>query len=114
MHFIDVTLLPALGKDFEMLRMPIVSNESNTTLCLANSSLPTFYMEDYTVLGLRVENLGAAARLLEKNGIALLKKAGNIELFVEQKDQIPHIIQLLNANGVACDIADIAEHVYQG
>jgi hypothetical protein len=71
-------------------------------------------MEDYTILGLRVGNLGAAVRLLEKNGIALLKNAGYIELSVEQKDQILHIVQLLRANDVSCDIADIVEQVYQG
>lgn len=97
-----------------MPRMPIVSTESNTSICLPNSLLPTFYMEDYTILGLRVGNLGAAVRLLEKNGIALLKKAGYIELSVEQKDQILNIIQLLRANDVSCDIADIVEQIYQG
>ncbi|MGD9054566.1 MAG: hypothetical protein PVJ41_13140 [Desulfobacterales bacterium] len=97
-----------------MPRMPIVSTESNTSICLPNSLLPTFYMEDYTILGLRVGNLGAAVRLLEKNGIALLKNAGYIELSVEQKDQILHIVQLLRANDVSCDIADIVEQVYQG
>ena len=97
-----------------MPHMPIVSNESNTTICLPNSLLPTFYMEDFTVLGLRVGNVGATVRLLEKNGVALLKKAGYIELSVEKKDQIPRIIQMLKANGITCDIADIIEHVYQG
>ena len=97
-----------------MLRMPIVSNEPNTAICLPNSLLPTFYMEDYTVLGLRVGNLGAASQLLEKNGIALLKKQGYIELSVENRDQIPHIIQMLNTHHIPCEIADIVEHVYQG
>ncbi len=97
-----------------MPRMPIVPNESNTSICLPNSLLPTFYMEDYTVLGLRVKNLGAAVRLLEKAGIALLKNQGYIELSVEKCDQIPLIIQMLNNNDIPCEIADIIEHVYQG
>ena len=97
-----------------MPRMPILANESNTSTCLPDSILPVFYMEDYTVLGLRVANLGAAIRLLEKKGIALLKESGYIELFVDQRDQIPHIIQLLQANGISCDITDLIEHVYQG
>ncbi len=97
-----------------MPRLPIVSNESNASICLPNSSLPAFYMEDYTVLGLRVSNLGAAVRLLEKNGIALINKNEYIELSVEKSEQIPHVIQLLKANHISCDIADIVEHVYQG
>lgn len=97
-----------------MPRLPIVSNESNASICLPNSSLPAFYMEGYTVLGLRVSNLGAAVRLLEKNGIALINKKEYIELSVEKSEQIPHVIQLLKANHISCDIADIVEHVYQG
>lgn len=97
-----------------MPRLPIVSTGSSSGAYLPNSLLPTFYMEDYTVLGLRVGNIGEAVRLLKKNGISLFEKAGYIELSVEQKDQILNIIQLLRANDVSCDIADIVEQVYQG
>lgn len=97
-----------------MPRLPILSYESDAAICLPDSSLPVFYMEDYTVLGLRVQNLGVAIRLLEENGIALHRKAGHVELSVEKRDQIPHVIQLLKANHISCDIADIVEHVYQG
>lgn len=97
-----------------MLRLPILSNESNATICLPDSSFPAFYMEDYTILGLRVGNLDAAVRLLEKNGIGIFKNSGYSELSIEQRDQIPHIIQLLNANDISCVIADIVEQVYQG
>jgi hypothetical protein len=97
-----------------MPRIPILSNESNTPTCLPDSLLPTFYMEDYTVLGLRVGNLGAAERLLGKNGIVLHKKKGYLELSVEKRDQLAHIIRMLNSHHIPCEIADIVEHVYQG
>ena len=97
-----------------MPRLPILPNESNATICLPDSSLPSFYMEDFTVLGLRVGNLGAALRLLEKNGISIFKSSGYSELSIQQRDQIPHIIQLLHANDISCIIADIVEQVYQG
>ena len=97
-----------------MPRLPILSNGSNSSICLPDSSFPAFYMQDYTVLGLRVGNLSAAVRLLAQNGIELHKNPGYIELSVEQKDQIPHIIQLLIANGISCVIGDIVEQVYQG
>ena len=97
-----------------MLRLPIISNESNDTTYLPDSSLPSFYMEDYTVLGLRVGNLNAADRVLEKNGIRIIKKSGYSELPIEKSEQIPHIVQLLIANDISCVIADIVEQVYQG
>lgn len=97
-----------------MPRLPILSYQSDATICLPDNLLPAFYMEDYTVLGLRVGNLAAAIRLLEKNDIALHKKAEHIELSVENRNQIPHIIQMLNTHHIPCEIADIVEHVYQG
>jgi hypothetical protein len=71
-------------------------------------------MEDYTVLGLWVGDLAEAVRVLEKNGISIYKNTGYSELSFEQKDQIPPIIHLLNANGISCVMADIVEQVYQG
>ena len=71
-------------------------------------------MEDFTILGFRVGNLDAALRVLEKNGINILKSPEYSELSVEKRDQIPHIIRLLNANDISCVMGDIVEQVYQG
>ena len=65
-------------------------------------------------MGLRVGNLDAALRLLEKNGISILKSPAYTELSIHQRDQIPHIVQLLNSNDISCVMADIVEQVYQG
>jgi hypothetical protein len=97
-----------------MPRLPIIQRNLDTTICLPDSSLPAFYMEDFTILGFRVRNLDAALRVLEKNGISILKGPEYSELSVEQRDQIPHIIQLLNANDISCVMADIVDQVYQG
>ena len=97
-----------------MPRLPIIPNESGATICFPDSSFPPFYMEDFSVLGLRVGNLTTAVRVLEKNGIRIHKAQGFSELFLQKKDQIPDIIQLLNENDISCAIADIVEHVYQG
>ena len=97
-----------------MPSFPIITNDSDATICLPDSFLPSFYMEDFTILGFRVGNLDAALRVLEKNGISILKGPEYSELSVEQSDQIPHIIQLLNANDISCVMADIVEQVYQG
>ena len=97
-----------------MLRLPILPDELDDTSYLPDSSLPSFYMEDYTVLGLRVGNLDAALGLLENNGISILKSASYSELSINQSEQIPHIVQLLIANDISCVIADIVEQVYQG
>ena len=97
-----------------MPRLPIIPIEFDATIYLPDNSFPSFYMEDYTVLGLRVGNLDAAVSLLEKNGIRIFESPGFHELSIEKRDEIPNIIQLLNANGISCLIADIVEQMYQG
>ena len=97
-----------------MPRLPILPNDLDTTVYLPDSSLPSFYMEDYTVLGLRVGDLAEAVRVLEESGISIYKNSGYSELSFEQRDEIPPIIQLLNANDISCIMADIVEQIYQG
>jgi hypothetical protein len=97
-----------------MQRLPIIASELDATVCLSERLFPTFYMEDFTVLGLRVANLAAALRVLEKNGISVFKNPVYAEVSIQQRDQIPHIVELLNENDVSCAIADIVEQVYQG
>ena len=97
-----------------MPRLPIIPIESDATVCLPDNIFPSFYMEDFTVLGLRVGNISAADRVLEKNCIRIIKKSGYSELPIEKSEQIPHIVRLLNANDISCVIADIVEQVYQG
>jgi hypothetical protein len=97
-----------------MPRFPIIPRDLDGTICLPDSFLPSFYMEDFTILGFRVGNLDAALRVLEKNGINIMKSPEYSELSVEKRDQIPHIIQLLNANDISCVMGDIVDQVYQG
>ncbi len=97
-----------------MPRLPILPNKFDATFCLPRRLLPSFYMEDFSVLGLRVGNLAGAVRVLEKNGNRILKRPGYSELVIDQADQIPHIVKLLNANDISGHIADIVDQVYQG
>ena len=97
-----------------MPRLPMIPSASTAVSQLPESSLPSFYMEDFTVLGLRVGNLDAAVRLLEKKGIRIVKCPDFPELSIEKSDELPPIIQLLNANDISCETADIVEQVYQG
>ena len=97
-----------------MPRLPIMPIEPDAVSCLPDSSLPYFYMGDYTVLGLRVGNLDATVQVLKKNGINVFKSPGCNELSIGKIDQLPPIIQLLNAHNISCVIADVLEEVYQG
>ncbi len=55
-----------------MPHLLIIPSDVDAAICLPDMSLPSFYMEDYTVLGLKVGNLEAAVRLLKNDGIYLI------------------------------------------
>lgn len=97
-----------------MTRLPILPIKSIDRICPPDRLLPQFYMEDFTVLGLRVENPADARLVLEANGFRTFQNHGYTELSINQKDQLPYVIQLLNSNDISCVITDIVDQVYQG
>lgn len=97
-----------------MPHLLVIPSDVDAAICLPDMSLPAFYMEDYTVLGLKVGNLDAAVRLLKNDGIRIFEGPNYSRLSLEHRHQIPHIIELLKANDISCVIADILEQVYQG
>lgn len=101
-----------------MGRYPIVSKcgaQTDDGISAPGSrDLPTFYMEDYSVLGLRVSHCEEATRILDKNDYLLVYSASGTEIVVRDGDELREVVQLLNANGIVCDITDLAEQIYQG
>jgi hypothetical protein len=76
--------------------------------------LPIFYMCDYSVLGLLVDKLEEAIRVLGRNHFSVTQEAGDIEVTVDTPDRLSEIVQVLKANGVRCEIADVVGGIYQG
>jgi hypothetical protein len=97
-----------------MPHLLIIPSDADAAICLPDMPLPSFYMEDYTVLGLKVGDLEAAAQLLKNDGIHIFEGPNYSQLSLEHRQQIPHIIRLLKANDISCEFADVVEQVYQG
>ena len=76
--------------------------------------LPVFYMNDYTRLGLRVHPCDEALRVLEENRYGLIQDDDGVQVALEGAAQIQTVVQLLNDHGVHCEMADVADQVYQG
>ena len=81
---------------------------------LVKGPLPAFYREDYSVMALRVGNYEDALRVLGKNGIRTVEGEGFGRLLIDDRRQIPEVVELLNATGISCVMADAAEQIYQG
>jgi hypothetical protein len=97
-----------------MAYFPIVPKTDRTTERLIRRQLPAFYMEDYSVLGLRVNDCGRAVRIMERHAFSIRRVAGGVDVDIAGASRMHELIQLLEGNGLDCEIADIAVEIYQG
>lgn len=101
-----------------MLRIPIVTWKRRCAAAgeddLGGKSLPASYMSEYSVLGFFVENVDNAVRVLQQGDACLERKAGTGEILVETAADVPKIAMLLQQHGVAVEIADVIDGIYQG
>jgi hypothetical protein len=81
--------------------------------CLSDSMLPVFYMGDYSILGLLVDDLPRALKILLEKDLLVsegtLTKASQVE-----SGNLQEIIYVLHQERIGCEIADIIKEVYQG
>ena len=97
-----------------MRAIPVLQRGSCAPVCLSNDSLPVFYMNDYSVLGLQVSDLDTAYQVLADQHLAIERKTNHLEIRIEHTGQMPQIVSLLDRNGINCGITDIADQIYQG
>jgi hypothetical protein len=106
-----------------MPRIPILAKSGeeagkDRTQCRANATLarplPAFYMADYSVLGLLVDRLEEAVQVLQRAKYAVVNETGDFEVVADHAGHIEVILQLLAANGIASEFADVVSGIYQG
>ncbi len=66
------------------------------------------------MLGFRVEDCGQALGILKKTSFELKQNQGHTLLKIEAPAHINEVVRLLNANGLACEVTDVAQGMYQG
>lgn len=80
---------------------------------LSDSRLPVFYMGDYSILGLLVDDLPKALKiLLEKD--FLVSEGARTRVSQVESGNLQEIIHVLHRENIECEIADIIKEVYQG
>jgi len=77
-------------------------------------NLPDFYMADYSVWGLLVDNPREALQLLEEHGFRLIRKSRAMEVEIDGPEGVHEIVRLFSASGIAFEMADFVDGVYQG
>jgi hypothetical protein len=76
--------------------------------------LPALYMEDFSRLGFSVSDCEATCRVLEQNAFRLNWDGKNATVRLEGISQVAAVVQLLAESDINCDIADVADGIYQG
>lgn len=75
---------------------------------------PLFYMNDFSVLGLIVDNLATVSKLLEADGYNLDQKASSAHVNFENIGQYKNILYLLQQHRIDFTLSDLAGCAYQG
>jgi hypothetical protein len=97
--------------------LPIVPKESESTrnrCYLKRELLPAFYMEDFSVMGLSVGELDAAVSTLQRNGIEIDSEKTLAMAHIDGLGGMKTVLDILRGNGIAFELTDIADQIYQG
>jgi hypothetical protein len=94
--------------------LQILQQSGRQPICMSNDALPVFYMSDYSVLGLLVNDLDKAHQVLEDLKWEVTDKSDHLEVGIDAAGQIYEIATALNQNSIDCGVSDIIDQVYQG
>lgn len=97
-----------------MAYFPIVHKKDTMAAGALSGRLPTFYMEDFSVLGLRVNDCEQAIRILDRHSFTVRQMRGNTAVDIDTAVQMQAVVQLLADNGLDCEIGDLVDGIYQG
>ena len=94
--------------------LPVLQKKHDHQPSLPDNSLPTFYMCDYSKLGIRVGRLQDALEVVEEKNWSVVKETDSFQITIDGFDQINEILELFRQKGITCEISDIVDQIYQG
>jgi hypothetical protein len=97
-----------------MISLPILEKSQKRRACLENKYLPANYMADFTVLGLVVDRLDAALRVLKVKKFEVHQNPDGFEININGTGRMAEVVELLDRKGIDYTLADIVDQVYQG
>lgn len=75
---------------------------------------PLFYMNDFSVLGLIVDNIATVSTVLEADGYKIDQRACSAKIQFENNSQYKSIIELLHQHRIDFTLSDLVGCAYQG
>lgn len=97
-----------------MAYCPIVRKNDQPTDTMDRQQLPAFYMEDFSILGFRVNDCSQAVQVLDRHAFVVRQEKGSAAVDIETAARMQAVMQLLEDSGLECEIADVAAGMYQG
>ncbi|CAB5089872.1 hypothetical protein D3OALGA1CA_835 [Olavius algarvensis associated proteobacterium Delta 3] len=96
-----------------MGKLPIVQKDE-TCRSPDGDILPTWYMGDYSVLAIVVDDKEAAARVLQDKGIPVIEGSGGTIVEFDAPAGLNQIVAHLTDSTLQFSLSDSATRIYQG
>ena len=101
-----------------MSSLPILPHNENhparRQYCLSGVSMPDFYMSDFSLLGLLVDDYERTLQLLKDKSLPLKWTSAGVEYPFKHSEQLQDLVVFLQSRGINCGIPDVADQIYQG
>ena len=97
-----------------MAAVIIVDKDFDSSKCLPDSVMPEFYMEDYSVVGLKTTSLPQALNIIENHRYRVVHHNNYYKIKINKAGDVVRIIDLLGKRDVNVEYTDLIDHVYQG
>lgn len=82
--------------------------------CRFNMPMPDFYMADFSLLGLMVDDYERTLQLFNDKRLPLKWTDAGAAYPFNHSDQLRDLVQMLRSSGIDCGLSDIADQIYQG
>ena len=97
-----------------MAFFPIIQKHGWPLATVTHRRLPDFYMEDFSVLGFQVSDCDHAVRILDQHHFPIKHAEQGVVVGIQDPLHIHNVMSLLRSQGLRCEIADVADAMYQG
>lgn len=82
--------------------------------CLSRSEWPSFYMNDFSVLGLLVDHGPAAVKALKDAGYGVVENQTGTKVIFSDRSDLNNIFKILRVHQIGHSLTDLVGQAYQG
>ena len=101
-----------------MTSFPILPQNENhparQQYCRSGVTMPDFYISDFSLLGLMVDDYERTLQLLNDKHLPLKWTTAGVEYPFKHPGQLQDLVLFLQSRGINCGISDVADQIYQG